>query len=141
VGWSPEQIRQLDRFELEPGFWLHGLERILYVQENMRKNTMFGDYYLAAAYLDNQQPEQALPLTQVLYQRLETCQTGIYPPAIMLVHADALAGMGDAPRAAGVLETAKNWVLDKASRLDKKAKRLFLDQNPYNKRLLQPVMR
>jgi DNA-binding SARP family transcriptional activator len=141
LGWSPEQRSELDRFELERSFFMRGLERIWFVQQNLRINTMFGDYYLALAYLGNQQPEQALPLTQVLYQRLETCQTGIYPPAIMLAHADALVGVGNATRATSVLEAARNWVLDKASRLDKKAKRLFLDQNPYNRRLLQPVVR
>jgi DNA-binding SARP family transcriptional activator len=139
VGWSPAQIQELDRFELEPGFLLHGQERIEYVQQNMRQNTSFGDYFLAAAYLAHQQPELALPLTKVLYQRLQNHQCGIYPATIMLCHADVLAALNE-PQATVVLEQAKHWVLDKASRLENNAKRLFLEQNPVNRRLLQPVL-
>jgi DNA-binding SARP family transcriptional activator len=138
--WSVQQIEELDRFELERSFLLSGQARIEFVQQYMRKNTIFGDYFLALAYLANHQPELALPLTEVLIQRLQHCQSGIYPPAIMLVHADALAALGDT-RAEAILEQAKKWVLEKASVLPKKIQRKFLEQNPYNRRLVAPVKR
>jgi DNA-binding SARP family transcriptional activator len=135
-GLEAVHLEEFNNSHFEYTLYLPTEERVAAVQAMLRPDVPYDAHYLALAYLANQQAALALPITQALYARLETHRPKLYPPEIMLCHADVLQALGQEAAAAEVLATTRAWVQEKADWLPPERRAAFWQHNPFNRRLL-----
>ena len=130
----------LRRFQNERSYYLHGLDRVRAAQEALGSASGFAEFFLALAWLEAGQPDQALPITSALVERLERFDPNdLYTPEILLTHARVLTALGH-PDAPDAWQSARDWVLDKARHHVPTAfQQNFLEQNPVNRAILETV--
>jgi DNA-binding SARP family transcriptional activator len=130
----------LRRFQNERSYYMHGLDRVQAAQEALGNASGFAEFFLALAWLEAGQPDQALLITSALVQRLERFDPNdLYTPEILLTHARVLTAL-DHPNAPGAWQNARDWVLDKARfQVPQAFQHGFLEQNPINRAILETV--
>jgi hypothetical protein len=119
---------------------MHGLDRVQAAQEALGNASGFAEFFLALAWLEAGQPDQALLITSALVQRLERFDPNdLYTPEILLTHARVLTALGH-PDAPDAWQSARDWVLDKARfQVPRAFQQGFLEQNPINCAILETV--
>jgi DNA-binding SARP family transcriptional activator len=127
----------MKRFQFERIYYLHGQERVQFVQETLGSIQGFAEFFLALALLEAGEPYQAFIITSSLVQRLEHFDPNdLYTPEILLTHARVLTAL-EYPEANAAWQNARDWVLDKAkNHVSDEFKKVFLGQNPINRSIL-----